>query len=155
MTVFVRDYLMSIVAISLFSTILLALVPSSGIHRTLKFLCGLLLMLVTIAPLIQLEIQPWEMTEMTYPTENLETQQQAWTAELIKEEAEAYIWDKAKALGYDLQVEVEVGYTENYPYPEKVVITGEIDPIHRDILSSELENNLAIPVEKQEWYDHG
>lgn len=155
MTTFFRDYLLSIVAVSLFSTLLLALVPAGAIHRTLKFLCGLLLMLVTISPVVQLEIGEWQIPEAEVATLDVDFDQQELLAQLIKEEAEAYIWDKAAALGYDLDVEVEMGETTDYAYPENVVITGEIDPDDRDILSKDLELNLGIPIQKQEWYDHG
>ncbi|MFI3312591.1 MAG: hypothetical protein R3Y62_01760 [Eubacteriales bacterium] len=154
MTEFLRSYLLSIVAVSLFSTILLSLVPSSGIHRTLKFLCGLLLLLVTISPVVELELEPLQVETVEIPAVQTASDQEDLVAELIKSQVEAYIWDKANQLGCQVEVEVEMGQTDTYAYPEKVVISGEFTEVDQDILSVDFENNLAIPIQKQEWKHH-
>lgn len=154
MTTFLREYLLSIVAVSLFSTVLLALVPSSAIHRTLKFVCGLLLLLVTIAPVVQLDLSQWQVEAVELPTAQVTSSQGELVAALIKSEAEAYIWDKANQLDCQVEVEVEMGQTDTYAYPEKVVISGKFTEVDRDILSVDFENNLGIPIEKQEWNYH-
>ena len=69
---------------------------------------------------------------------------------IIKEETEAYILDKAKALNAQIQVEVILDQSE-IPVPHSVRIFGEPTRAQREILEEFLESQLNIPKERQQW----
>ncbi len=155
MTTFLRNYLLSIVAVSLLSSVLLAVVPKNSIHRTLQFLCGLLLLLVTISPVVQLDLEDFSLMEITLPEPVELPDQRELMSSIIKEEAEAYIWNKANDLGYTIQADVAVTTTDDYAYPSGVTITGSLPTYAKDQLSQDIAQNLAIPKNQQEWCDDG
>ena len=69
---------------------------------------------------------------------------------IIKEETEAYILDKAKALNPQVQVEVILDHSE-IPVPHSVRIFGEPTREQREIMEEFLESELNIPKERQQW----
>ena len=157
MTQAVRDYLLAVVAASLISSILLALVPKGPVHRTLTFLCGLALVLVTIGPVAKIDFDRMaaSLARAEIAAEEAATgvtfENQDLMAAIIKEKAETYILDKANGLGFSPTVSMKVDTGGEYPYPYSVVITGSWNAAQREQLSIDLEQNLAVPAERQEW----
>lgn len=158
MTGALRNYLLSIVAAALLSGILLSLTPTGSVRRTLRFICGLVLVLAALGPAADLDVEhlSGSLTEI-----RMQAGKQAETAEdgsmellaaLIKERTEAYIWDKAASLGMTLgQVEVETGAEGGYPAPCAVAITAGCTALQRRRLTELIERELAIPSSEQEW----
>ena len=72
-------------------------------------------------------------------------------AAIIKEDCEAYIWDKAQEMGLELEVVVTVDEGTGYPYPTGAVLTGAVTAAQQEILSRWMEENLGIAREEQEW----
>ena len=72
------------------------------------------------------------------------------TSNIIKEQIEAYILDKASELDCDIAVEVIVS-EENIPTPNEVIIKGKISPYKKEVLCSYIENVLGIARDKQKW----
>ena len=74
-------------------------------------------------------------------------------AVLIKEKAEAYIWDKAVSCGITpSEITVEVNTDGDYPYPYRAAVTGRFTSEQQAAVTRDLEENLAIPSQRQEWY---
>ena len=69
-------------------------------------------------------------------------------ADIIKEETEAYILDKAADLHANLHVEVTVG-EDNLPVA--VTISGEASPYARRQIQAIIANDLGIAKENQKW----
>lgn len=57
MTGALRNYLLSIVAAALLSGILLSLTPTGSVRRTLRFICGLVLVLAALGPAADLNVE--------------------------------------------------------------------------------------------------
>lgn len=152
-----RGYLLSIVAISLLASLLLTLVPKGSVHRTLSFLCGLAVILVTIGPVAKLDFEDLarSFSQMQigsdFSGEDVQTNNDELIAAIIKEKAETYIWDKAHALGLSLTVTVEVKTGDGYPYPYSVSVRGACSRQQKTQLERDIAANLAIPSQRQEW----
>lgn len=68
----------------------------------------------------------------------------------IKSRAEAYILDKAKS--YDTSVEAEVTLSEDaLPVPVSVTVHGNVSPYVKNRLQCDLESELGIAKENQQW----
>ena len=69
-------------------------------------------------------------------------------ADIIKEETEAYILDKAADLHAKLHVEVTVGEDS---LPTAVTLSGEASPYARRQIQAIIANDLGIAKENQKW----
>ena len=69
-------------------------------------------------------------------------------ADIIKEETEAYILDKAADLHENLRVEVAVGEDN---LPAAVTISGGASPYARRQIQAMIANDLGISKENQKW----
>lgn len=156
----VRQYLLSVVAMAMLAGVLLALVPKGAVHRSLSFLCGLAMILVALGPLAKVNV---DALAQAMARARMQAEEAAlgvtidntrWIAELIKEDAEAYIWDRAEALGLTPEaVTVTVEEGDAYPYPYSVEITADATASQKTQLEQDLEADLAIPAERQEWQE--
>jgi len=155
----VRTYLLSVVSVALLSGVVLTLTPEGTVHRTLKFLCGLAVILAAIGPVARLDFTAMAQSlararvSAEAAAGEVEADSTELIAAIIKEESESYIWDKAEGLGMALtRVTVEVCCDGAYPYPYRAVLTGAFTPEQRTRLSRSLEQELAVPAERQEWH---
>ena len=69
---------------------------------------------------------------------------------IIKEQATAYILDKADGFGLDITVEVEMS-DSSPPVPCSVKIDGEVSPYAKAQLTDIITNDLGIGAENQTW----
>lgn len=158
MTGALRNYLLSMVAAALLAGILLSLTPEGSVRRTLRFICGLMLLLTVLGPVVKLDVTKLaeNLSELRLraagQADAAESGNMELMAALIKEQAEAYIWDKAASLGMTpARVEVEMGTEEGYPCPRSVLITAVCTAAQRRRLTEQIEQELAVPSSKQEW----
>ncbi len=151
-----RQYVMSIVAASILSGIILGFFQSSTVKQLLKMLCGLFLAFAVMRP-----IQQFDVSDLAIPgtTEAREAQELAAMGEemaldalrdIIKAETEAYILDKAAQLNVDLEVQVTVS-GDDPPIPVSVTLTGPAAPYAKQRLEAVLTQELGIPKENQTW----
>ncbi len=156
----VRQYLLSVVAMAMLAGVLLALVPKGAIHRSLSFLCGLAMILVAMGPLARVDV---DALAQAMSRAKMQAEEAAWgvtidntqwVADIIKQDAEAYIWDRAEELDIRPKaVEVTVAVGGTYPYPYSADITAVAAPTQQKQLERVLEAELAIPAERQEWHE--
>ena len=153
----IRNYLLSIVCVSLICGIAVTVVgKNESFGKVIKLLAGLIMAVVVIAPWTTIQIN-----DISLYFESLELdakdavndgiayadeQKQAF----IKEKAEAYIWDKAASLGAELEINVELS-DEGFPKPIQVSLSGMISPYNKSILVKDISQNLGIPEEEQHW----
>lgn len=121
-----------------------------------RMICGLFLAFTVINPLTELNFDILE-SFSGITTQNGQQAVSAGTAmaeestrAIIRQEYTAYILDKARSLGCDLNADVTVG-EGTYPLPESVCITGNVSPQNRRILEELLTKDLGIPKENQQW----
>lgn len=150
----IKEYLLSVTAAALICGILNGLTNNKGsIHKIIKLLCGLFLAASVIKPAVDVRIDDvYRFTEdLTVSSDLAVAQGEKMAADemkrIIKEKTEAYILDKAKALGAEIAVDVTLG---DY-IPERVTIVGDVSPFVKSSLSESITQELNIPSEEQIW----
>lgn len=153
----VREYLLSVTAAAILAGIISSLTGEKGSQPGLvKLISGLFLCFTVIAPIARIKI-----ADFTDFTSNLlvEGQQLAQDGEdyytqalrqVITEETRAYILDKARTYGTEIQVTVVVS-GEDQPIPESCTIAGNLSPYVRQQLKKVITNDLGIPEENIVW----
>ena len=147
---------MGIGAAAMISAIALSFSGQGAMKPLLKLVCGLILAFAILNPILSISAGNLEALGMDY-REQAEAaarqgQQQAVKSvrEIIKEETEAYILDKAGQL--NLQVEVQVSLSDQaLPKPLAVTIRGVVPPSGKTRLSRILTQQLGIAKENQTW----
>ena len=150
-------YIFSVICASLILSVLACFFDKKGSRgMIIKMIGGLFLALTIISPIVNLDFSGW----MDYLEEyTLEGEKSAaWGESIAQEEyrtiitqqAEAYILDKADALGAELSVEVYLSDTE-IPLPEEAVLRGKVSPYAKTELQQMLETDLGIAKENQLW----
>ena len=153
----IREYLISVTAAALLCGILKSLMGEKGNSAALvRLICGIFLALTVIRPLKELNLNdfslvPTGLLEEARLTsgEGEEYTRQA-KEDLIIQQCEAYILDKAQTLEASIQVEIQISQ-EGEPIPAGSIITGNLSPYARNQLSKTLEEDLGIPQEDQKW----
>ena len=153
----IKEYILSVTAAALICSVIHSLLPGKSSMRTvIKLISGLYLSITVISPLLQLDISDYsdfgimisnEADAITAEGEKITANA---TGEIIKTKTQAYILDKAAALGADLQVKTELAETKPYA-PTRVVISGAASPYVRRQLTEWISQTLGIPEEAQEW----
>lgn len=147
-------YVLSLATMALIGGIVTGFFPDGSFHRLFKMLCGVALLTVVLSPVSALEMPDIGAWLSTLDTEAdaavqegesyLARQRQA----VICEKLEAYILDKAKALGAAVQVRVTLTREE---LPEGVTLTGQYSPAQKEALTIAIEEDLGIPEARQQW----
>lgn len=153
----VQAYLLSVVSAAMLAAIVQTLLPKGAVRRVSTMACGIVLILVTLAPLRGMDgsavaraIARFQI-EQDEAASGVEVRSRELIAALIKEKSEAYILDMAGELGAELSVEVTVESAGAYPYPVFVRLTGHAEAESRRVMTERIEENLAIPASAQEW----
>lgn len=154
-----RGYLLHVTAACLLVNLTLGLLPKGKLQKPLRFCGSLVILLAVAAPILRLEgadfargFASWQADTASLRQE-LAEESRAMLEERIKQECEAYVWDKAAALG--LTVEIELGYGKDavYPYPVSAVVTGQYTHAQKLRLQDILEEELGIAKERQVWIE--
>lgn len=150
----VRQWLFSVVVISMLVSLVERWVPQGSLGRIVNFIGGLLLLLTILCPVMNLEDVTWNLELSAYQAEiaTLEdslsqSQQESWETG-IQEATQAYILEKANALGVmcNVEVEVETG-ADGVPYPVSV----KLDVPYNQALGTYIAQTLGIGEEGQRW----
>ena len=153
----VQNALFRVVAAAL-AVSLISLIPMKrSLRRVICAGCGALLLLTVLTPLRRLrDVEPGDYLSQFEMDDSLidealrdgQTRAQA----LITEQTEAYIWDKAAALGAKVRAKVTLAaLSEHYSYPYAVTLTGRWTASQRQALSAYIAQTLGIPPERQTW----
>lgn len=151
-----RQYILSVVAAALICSLVSCVMPQGKARQLLRLLCGAVLTTVVLGPLMGIDniplsdfLEQWEV-DAAYYTDQGEQMTQDALAESIKGQTEAYILDKADALGTAIQAEVTLSQSDP-PVPVSVTLTGEASPYVRSRLEAILESDLGIAKENLKW----
>lgn len=152
-----KQCIISIVAVAVFSAILLRLVNGkSPSYKLIKLMCGILMILTVVSPWTRLSPETYMgyldavEADALYIREGGEFYMHEQLGRGIKEKTEAYILDKAALLGADIHVSVTCDSSE-IPKPISVEIKGNISPYAKGRLQQVLQNDIGIPEDKQTW----
>ncbi len=152
-----KDYITGIIAVAIISAVAIGLVNKDTANgKLIKLLCGVLMCITVISPVVNISfrqitgyLQDISVGAESYSQEGEQIAKDRMKA-IIKSKTEAYILDKANLMGLRIAVEVELNDSNN-SVPSNVTIQGDISPYAKEILSSYIESNLAIPKENQKW----
>ena len=138
-----RQYVISVVAAAMLCGIVVRLFPNGSGKQMGKLICGLFLAYTVLSPISRVDFSK-------LPDFSLRCMDDAEDsmADIIKEETEAYILDKAADLHANLRVEVAVGEDN---LPAAVTISGEASPYARRQIQAMIANDLGISKENQKW----
>lgn len=152
-----KGYLLRLTAAAILSSIIGQLAPKGSSGRGARLAAGLLILAVAFSPLGQVntldaaEDLMKQVKADPLQTDFLAKSNRELMSSLISSEAEAYILDKANALGFSPEVTVTVSVRENYPVPWSVILEGQRTPAQETALSTIIAKDLDIPEERQEW----
>lgn len=152
-----REYVLSVSAAALLSGVICSICGNQSFSgAAVKLVCGMMLTLVVMRPLIRIRITDLEQAlDSVRSAGQLQAQEGVDYAsqammQLIKDKTAAYILDKAEQ--FHASVQVEVGVTDDrIPIPDHVTIEGDISPYAKTKLQEYLESELGIPRENQRW----
>lgn len=155
-----REWILGMVAAALALALAQALTPEGTVKQIGRLVGGLVLALAVLKPVLTLEqgeLPLWE----SLPG-GVTQAQTAQTGEevlktLIAQKAGAYIVDKGQSLGCEVTAaSVTVALEPSgWPVPWSVQITGSWTEAQRQALSRAVEEDLAIPGERQSYQEEG
>ena len=150
-------YMLSVIAGAMVLGILNSMLDRKGSAGTLlRLMGGLFLTFTVIQPIAGFDFSAvtafWEDFSLAGETAAALGQSLAEEelAAVIKERAETYILDKAKAYEAELTVEVMLS-DDTTPVPTGVTLRGSISPYAKAQLQKILEDDLGIAKEDQQW----
>lgn len=153
-----RSWLTAVVAASFLVSLAQNLIPEGTVRKIAGFAGGLILLIVLIKPLLGADYGSLELSYQDYGAgieqrrAELQAQSDKSLEALIGAKTEAYILDKAAALGVTCTVHVllEPG-ADGTPLPAGVEMTGERSEALADYMAQE----LGIPKERQVYHETG
>ncbi len=150
----IRQYIFSVVCCSVICGFIQILFTGSA-QSAVKFVTGLVLVIVVINPLIQgtpLLNLNWEslIIDRQLAVQEGEISGQNAMRAYIKESTETYILDKAMEMGADVMVEVEVDES-TLPVPISVMVKGMVSPHTKQKLKDIIQEDLGITKDQQRW----
>ena len=153
----IRQYIFSLVCMAILCGIIPGFFDSSSTQKKLlQFATGLLMMVVAISPLIdkeKLQFQ-WQFGDFTKEAQLVlstgQEQADGMLRQIISQQTQAYILDKATSMGAELSVEVMLSDDE-MPTPESVVLTGTASPYVRTQVTNMIVTDLAVSEDKIQW----
>lgn len=152
----VREWLTSVVAVTLLLTAAQTLIPEGSIRKIAAFTGGLALLAALLQPVLRTDLSRLELDLDAYTQaveerrESLEQAREEELAAVIASRTEAYILDKAAELGLSVTVRVETeAGAEGIPLPAAAEVRGQ----RSEALAAYMERELGIPRERQVWHE--
>ncbi|MCI8813133.1 MAG: stage III sporulation protein AF [Oscillibacter sp.] len=153
----VREWLTSVVAVTLLLTVAQTLIPEGNIRKIAAFTGGLALLAALLQPVLRTDLSRLELNLDAYSEAveerqaELEQARETELASVIASRTEAYILDKAAQLGLSVavRVETETG-AEGVPLPA----AAEVEGPRSEELAAYMERELGIPRERQVWHEN-
>lgn len=152
-----KQYVLSIIAAAIVCAICRSMIgEKTATGRIVNLISGLMMTITVLSPLIHVSFENvaayWE--GITANAEDYaqdgKTAANESIRSIIKEQAEAYILDKAKDLDLEITVEVELDGGDD-PIPCGVTISGTRSPYAKEVLGQFIAETLCIPREMQRW----
>lgn len=149
------SYLLRVISAVLLQALLERICPSKGAGRIARLAGGLMLVMCVLSPLVRLDTQQLSallartVLSTQQATTGIEIPTQDLASRIISERVQTYILDKAVQLGLQIEVEVSMHTEGAYPYPDGVRLCGSMDESQRQELRYYIEENFAIPADRQ------
>ena len=152
-----KGYIISVVAAAIVCSAARTILSNkTAPGRILRMLCGVVMTVTVLSPLSKLSFDrvsvyfdDISLASSAYVSEGERAAQESISA-VIKQQAEAYILDKATRMGLSVSVEVELDDGNN-PVPCGVTVNGAMSPYAREQMREYIEDTLGISKENQKW----
>ena len=154
-----QRYLLAVTAAALAVSLVRAVPQNRSIARIVDLLGGVIVLIVLLRPIFSLRIHDLDscFTEFRPDGALIDEAVSAGekeSARLITEQTRAYILDKARSLGAEVTVQIELAaLSEHYQYPYRVTLQGRWTARQRQALGDYLFQTLGIPEERQIWQE--
>ena len=156
-----KSWIIGITCAAMIIAAIQSLVPDGATRKVANLAGGLFLLLVLAAPLTKLDSWSLLLTQTEYHMwENgtidlLKIENKRLIIDIVEEQTESYISDKAERLGISCAVGVVcVCNEEGNVFPKSVSIKGNLTETERKELSQWIENELAV-LEKNQTFEEG
>lgn len=151
------QYIISLCAAGILCSLLIGIASRQTAHKKLiAFLCGISMVITVASPWVTIRLKDISTITNRFHTEafNAVISGQDYAKEtlsdIIRSRSEAYILDKATAMGVQLNVNVEL--TEDHPgTPCRIYLRGSIAPYAKAQLIDYIYTTLGIAKENQIW----
>ena len=152
----IRGYALRVICAALICGILTDLSEKFGFQKQIRLAFSIYFAFVLTGPILSARLPAVSQWEDIYLPQAQEAVAQGEEirirsmAAIIRQECEAYILKEAKAMGADVEVEIELdnGYP---PGPASVTLRGAFDASAETRLGRLLADELGIPKEHQTW----
>ena len=152
----VGAYIVSVSATSLICGIAGSLMKDCSGAKAVKMVCNLILMLAILRPVVNWRnIETLDFSDLMLPDARQYVEEGEHTStnaamDIIKQQTEAYIVDKAAAMGAAVTARVTLEEGE-IPVPVLAEITGKVSPYIKLRLEEMIQEDLNITKENQIW----
>jgi len=153
----VRQYILSVIAAASICGCFSALFTNKNTFGGIvKMLTGLFLTITVISPIAKVNFHNYTtyFDDLTIKAEDAASYGSQMAEDsmrtIIKSQTEAYILDKANALGLNLSVEVILDDADSLT-PCAITLNGAASPYAKSRLQQYIIQDLGIPKECQEW----
>jgi len=153
----IKEYILSVAAAAILCAVVRRLLEKKGTAGSVgKLLTGIFMTVTVLSPLTGLTVGPMDeiMDDYRMIAQEAVAQGEKSTAnalrQSISQQMEAYIIEKALALGADIQVEIRLS-EDLYPTPIGVRLSGQIAPYAKSRLQRIIEEDLGVGEEDQIW----
>lgn len=151
-----KSYIISIVVAGIVGAITRALLnQNTATGKILNILTGVLMCVTILAPLTRISFSSVTdylntlSVDANYYTQSGMDDAKTNINTIIKAQSEAYILDKAKSLGLEVAVEVELDVNDSVPCG--VTIKGTISPYAKRVMETYIEETIGITKGHQKW----
>ncbi len=151
-----QSYLISVIAAALLCAAAEGILQTSAVKEPVKMICGIVLTITVVSPLRNVDLTNTIAFDTSFRTaaSTAAAEGEAMAKEaryrVIKEKTEAYIQDKAAALGAEISADVDL-CGDDPPVPQRAVISGQITADKKAQLLQILQTQLGITEENLEW----
>lgn len=152
-----RSYILSVVTAAILCSLVLSIAgKKSSAAPILKLLSGLLLSLTIIRPVAQVKVEDFLAfaEEIQLEAENAaaagSTYYRDSVNEVILEQTQTYILEKAQTLDASIAVEV---FLDETSIPHAVTVRGTLSQKVKEQLEAIIASDIGIPKERQTWIE--
>lgn len=149
------NWIMGLSGAAVFCAVMCELCPKGSVKSVVKLLCGMVMALALISPLLNMELPYYAMNLAEYrlmaeeAASDGKSESDTLSRTIIEEQCRAYILDKGQALGADIQdAGVKLRWSsEGFWYPVGCEIKGK----YHGGLAAAISSELGLGDESQVW----
>jgi len=149
------EYIVSVAVTALLTGIISGFLKGTSGEKIVRLICNLVLLLAVLRPVMQWNMRKMPDAAFFFPDGSrlvLDGRGSSRNAleDIIKQKSEAYILDKAAAMGLEITAKVGLS-SDDPPVPVWVEISGTVSPYMKLRLEEMILEDLNISKENQVW----